>query len=183
MKGLTMKRCPRCEQEKNSEEFNKNKRTKDGLAGWCRECMKSYKRQYRDKRGYNEGTKKYREDPEHRAQEQKRSREHYHNNKQYRENTKARSREMMTKKNNEYRDWLYTLKTACVICGESDPAVIDFHYIDPATKSFTVGHGGNHSISKDKIIDEIGKCICICANDHRRLHLGLVSLPQEHLKD
>ena len=60
-------------------------------------------------------------------------------------------------------------KGACVICGESRPACIDFHHIDPATKSFTIGgHIAGHT--EDEIDAEMAKCVCICSNCHRDFH-------------
>ena len=60
-------------------------------------------------------------------------------------------------------------KGACVICGESRPACIDFHHIDPAEKSFTIGgHIAGHT--EDEIGAEVAKCVCVCANCHRDFH-------------
>ena len=60
-------------------------------------------------------------------------------------------------------------KGACVICGESRPACVDVHHIDPATKSFTIGgHIAGHT--EDEINAEMAKCVCICSNCHRDFH-------------
>lgn len=39
-----MKRCSRCEAEKNLDEFAKSKVSKDGLQAWCKQCAKEYTR-------------------------------------------------------------------------------------------------------------------------------------------
>ncbi|HLR58901.1 MAG TPA: hypothetical protein VK094_00285 [Pseudogracilibacillus sp.] len=42
------KKCSKCEETKNLDEFNKNKNRKDGHESQCRECRKEYKRKYRN---------------------------------------------------------------------------------------------------------------------------------------
>ena len=64
------------------------------------------------------------------------------------------------------------LKTGCVSCGEnSHPALLEFHHSDPKEKDFNVG--AMRKVS-DKLRTEILKCICLCANCHRKVHLGLI---------
>jgi hypothetical protein len=70
----------------------------------------------------------------------------------------------------------------CVICGyDKHPGVLDFHHIDPSTKSFGISSGGL-SRSWVKIEAELKKCILVCANCHREIELGLVNLPISHLQ-
>ena len=57
----------------------------------------------------------------------------------------------------------------CQICGyDKCIAVLDFHHKDPKEKSFALNKMSMHS--KDKIIEELNKCILLCANCHRELH-------------
>lgn len=37
-----MKKCSRCSETKNREDFNRSSRNKDGLHGYCRKCSKSH---------------------------------------------------------------------------------------------------------------------------------------------
>lgn len=56
----------------------------------------------------------------------------------------------------------------CCTCGESDPCCIDFHHVDPAAKRFVL-----HSAIRtgfQRLRSELLKCICLCANCHRKLH-------------
>jgi predicted HNH restriction endonuclease len=46
--------------------------------------------------------------------------------------------------------------------------VLDFHHIDKETKEFTIG--AIKKGSKEKILKEIDKCVCLCANCHREFH-------------
>lgn len=43
-----MKECIKCNTEKDISEFSQNKNNKDGLMGKCIECVKFYKKKYRD---------------------------------------------------------------------------------------------------------------------------------------
>ena len=42
-----MKHCPRCQETKKNEEFNKNKACSDGLQSYCRLCSKNKSAQIR----------------------------------------------------------------------------------------------------------------------------------------
>lgn len=72
------------------------------------------------------------------------------------------------------RTWLTDYKRT-LSCSECDilfilcPEVCDFHHIDPATKETDVGT--LLGSSRDKIMAEISKCVPICANCHRTLHI------------
>lgn len=75
---------------------------------------------------------------------------------------------------NRQTEWLYLIKKPCVVCGESSPICIDFHHIDPKEKDFTIGkfRGRNKKWLKQEIL----KCVCLCANCHRKVHAGLINL-------
>lgn len=101
-------------------------------------------------------------------------RDHYHKNKTY-----YLSRQIRL--NSGYRkarlDFLTSMKKPCAICCESDTACIDFHHIDPSLKRFTISSSVNGLYSKQEVLKEIQKCICLCANCHRKLHAGKLALP------
>jgi hypothetical protein len=46
---------------------------------------------------------------------------------------------------------------------------LDFHHLDPKTKSFGISAGG-FSRSWQSIKDEADKCVLLCANCHREIH-------------
>ena len=66
-------------------------------------------------------------------------------------------------------------KTGCLLCEESDSCCLDFHHLNPSTKikevSLMVREG-----SKKRILNEIEKCVCLCANCHRKVHAGVLKL-------
>ncbi len=53
-------------------------------------------------------------------------------------------------------------------CGETDPICIDFHPLDPKEKEMTI----HTTFCLTRIIAEIKKCVCICANCHSKGHAG-----------
>lgn len=44
---METKICKKCNIEKNIDEFTKNKKSKDGLKYWCKQCVKEYNKQYK----------------------------------------------------------------------------------------------------------------------------------------
>jgi hypothetical protein len=72
------------------------------------------------------------------------------------------------------QEFVNSLKTPCVKCGEPEKACIDFHHLDPSTKDFTIGKATFSN--KERLRKEVEKCVCLCANCHRKVHAGLISL-------
>jgi transposase len=66
---------------------------------------------------------------------------------------------------------------ACALCGYArHPAALQFHHVNPATKSFGLGvRGITRSI--EKLRAEAAKCVPLCANCHAELEVGSVELP------
>lgn len=61
---------------------------------------------------------------------------------------------------------------ACVRCGYNKyPGALDFHHLDPTTKDFSISRVKKTSMNKE-ILDELDKCILVCANCHRETHGG-----------
>lgn len=66
---------------------------------------------------------------------------------------------------------------ACALCGYArHPAGLQFHHLDPATKSFGLGVRGI-TRSLEKLRAEAAKCVLLCANCHAELEVGAVELP------
>ena len=79
----------------------------------------------------------------------------------------------------EVADWFFALKAtyACIRCGENDAACLDFHHRDPEEKSEALGRAvWYNGWSRARILEEIDKCVVLCANCHRKLHAGRFSL-------
>lgn len=67
----------------------------------------------------------------------------------------------------------------CAFCEENDPCCIDFHHFFPEEKEFLVSKmlGGRIS-SWETIKKEINKCVCVCANCHRKIHAGKLEVKE-----
>lgn len=78
------------------------------------------------------------------------------------------------------RDYINNAKTPCLKCGESRPYVIHFHHIRPSEKEFTLGH--NLTYSRERLNNEIKKCICLCANCHTEFHYLYGQSPSDPVK-
>lgn len=148
------KRCNKCGQVLPIEMFYKDRYTKDGHAYTCRECQLEQVKDYRKRN--RDKVKTYQV--------------------AYREKNRKRQE---TERKNKYN----ALKTPCVKCGEDRPWVIQFHHIDPSTKSFNITEGG----SKNRDIEtEVKKCVCLCSNCHDEFHYfyGKVpTFPKESLEE
>lgn len=82
-------------------------------------------------------------------------------------------------KNNrkKYREKLRQLileakSCGCIICGEKEPCCLDFHHL--RDKEFVIAAGTEVSISR--LLEELDKCVVLCANCHRKLHAGLLTI-------
>lgn len=65
----------------------------------------------------------------------------------------------------------------CVLCGfDEHPAALQFHHVDPATKSFSIGEGGL-TRSLARVRAEAQKCVLLCANCHAQVEVGAKSVP------
>lgn len=79
----------------------------------------------------------------------------------------------MKQKYQEKKDAVQNIKSnlKCAKCGYSEYAVaLDFHHLDPSQKDTTVARMVANNYRLDKTLQEIDKCICLCANCHRIFH-------------
>lgn len=104
-------------------------------------------------------------DPDERKRKQREySARYYANNKEL---SIARTASQHKKEKAEWTN--YRASLSCAICGFSHPAVIDFHHVDPATKTASV-HMLVSSRRYAAAREEIKKCVPLCANCHRIHH-------------
>lgn len=72
----------------------------------------------------------------------------------------------------EIRDWFRKYKStlACMDCGISHPAVLQFHHRDSSGKSFNIADVTSRASSVRQIVDEVAKCDVLCVNCHAKRH-------------
>ncbi len=65
----------------------------------------------------------------------------------------------------------------CAVCGyDRHPAALQFHHVDPATKSFNLSlRGETRGIAELRA--EARKCVVLCANCHAEVEAGIRSVP------
>lgn len=68
----------------------------------------------------------------------------------------------------DVREFVESLKTNCIKCGEDRPWVIQFHHINPKDKLFDVTQVGTRS--RAAVWEEASKCVCLCSNCHDEFH-------------
>ena len=100
--------------------------------------------------------------------EKRYKREHYLKNKdKYKERAKV-SNEIYRERNRKFVND-YKLKHGCSICGYNKCAsAIDFHHESDKVES--VARLVNFSCSTKRILEEIDRCIVVCATCHREIH-------------
>lgn len=64
----------------------------------------------------------------------------------------------------------------CAVCRESEVCCLDFHHLGSKDKGVNaLVHAKNWAA----LVLEIQKCICVCANCHRKIHAGVYLLDAE----
>ncbi len=72
------------------------------------------------------------------------------------------------------RDLINAAKSSgCLLCSETTPCALDFHHLHGKDKNISRMKG----LNDNKILEEIAKCVVLCANCHRKVHSGLISIP------
>lgn len=64
----------------------------------------------------------------------------------------------------------------CYLCGYNKcPQALQFHHLDPKTKSFTISQMGN-TWAYNRMLAEAQKCVLLCANCHAEVENGIAQL-------
>jgi transcription elongation factor Elf1 len=143
------KTCSKCGEEKNIAAFAKNKQKGDE-DGYLGICKICHNQYYRD----------------------------YYSNRLNMEKHVKR----VYKNKVSYRKvlQLYKESIGCQICGyKKCHAALEFHHLDRDGKSHNISKLNSRSVSKDRLAEEIKKCILVCSNCHREIESGITFAPDD----
>ena len=75
------------------------------------------------------------------------------------------------------QEYLNILGAKCSNCGYNKCyAALDFHHLDKNKKIFEISTGIKNKFSEKDIINEVKKCIILCSNCHRELHVKFITI-------
>lgn len=69
----------------------------------------------------------------------------------------------------------------CSFCSEAETVCLDFHHVDDTQKDY--GVSAMLTFSRERILEEIAKCVVLCANCHRKVHAGIIKLSTRSSKE
>ena len=68
----------------------------------------------------------------------------------------------------------------CCVCQENESVCLDFHHPDKTQKERNVSYFASVK-NIESIVQEINKCVCVCANCHRKIHANLINVADNNL--
>lgn len=129
------------------------------------------------KKCWNEKNKNRVKTEEEKEKERKTKSEYYYNHKDQilsrtkqwaKDNPEKRRKITKELRCRRYKEFLkYKEGLSCIICGESDPICIDFHHLDESKKEYQIS---DLIMSRNKMVEELKKCVPVCSNCHRKIH-------------
>ena len=170
---IKVKTCSRCGEIKPLDEFYKDKRAKDERQSACKKCICESQKKWR-----MENPERYAEIKDNgREKRNKATREWYKRNRKHcneqsrlwRENNKERNDELRrsTVERNKQKMNELKSKMKCVSCGDERRGCLQFHHVEPSSKSFQVT---TNKMGSPDLANELSKCVCLCANCHALYH-------------
>ena len=139
-----MQICKQCNESKPLERFHKDKARKNGFYPNCKDCEAIRRKiKYESNKEYELGVQKI-----------------------YRDSNKDKIYEKrdLRRDVNQIKIFNYFKDHPCVICGESDPIILDFDHLNNKHKNISdMKYQSWKTIEK-----EIAKCQVLCSNCHRR---------------
>lgn len=155
---MEVKVCTKCHIAKLLSEFHKDARLKSGRVARCKACTCAYKRKYYSSSRGQATVKAY-------IERNKEKRAAY--NKEY-----LRQYRAANFKGQRKLEFCLYKGGRCVECGfeanENTVAAFDFHHVNPSEKEYTPSD--MLMLKKEKVFEELDKCVLLCANCHRILH-------------
>ncbi len=172
---IQTKTCNKCGNTYPITDFYVRKQSKDGRDLVCKYCKRAYAQWFRD--NFPERAKEI--SAKTRAKNRQKIREKQNaayaiakQDPEYMQKRLEAARKnygkVRVKKHKQLLEFMES-KPCCAKCGENRKYLIQFHHIDPKTKSFSVGACAV-SRKKEALDAEIAKCVCLCSNCHDEFH-------------
>jgi len=81
----------------------------------------------------------------------------------------------------EKRKWYFDLMETlgCNTCSETSSTCLEWHHLDPSNKLDNVAYLAHSNCAKQRILNEMEKCIVLCSNCHKKYHAGLIHLKRK----
>ena len=98
----------------------------------------------------------------------KRSRQYYAENREKHKKV-THKRRKARRKDLKQRIHEIKAKCGCATCDEKDTVCLEFHHCS-GKKEFTIASAYSYEWGWSKVLKEIEKCVCLCANCHRKVH-------------
>ncbi len=160
-----MKTCKTCQKDKPLDEFPLQNVKLEIYRANCKICYAAIRKNHREN------------NPAVIEKQREQNLNNYYKNKEtcikriteYNKNNKDKVKVWQTKSRlktqKEWAAWKNTLE--CSKCGEDDGACLDFHHVNQEDKKYVIA---KIKFFKKKLIEELEKCIVLCANCHRKHH-------------
>lgn len=80
------------------------------------------------------------------------------------------------------RDLISIFSNKCCLCGfDKFQEALEFHHVNPQEKKFGITDSNAVTKSLEKQIQEVRKCVLLCANCHRGVHAGYLTIPVDDI--
>ena len=70
------------------------------------------------------------------------------------------------------REFISSLKMKCTQCPEEHISCLEFHHLGDDKKDFNISDAVRRGYSQKRILEEVKKCVILCANCHRKFHFN-----------
>jgi len=104
----------------------------------------------------------------------------YANDPAYKKAFKDRQRRRDNRRKKIITDMLVAFRaTGCIACPEREPCCLVAHHIDSAEKDFHLGTARSNKYGRRRVLRELAKCVCLCANCHSKLHAKVIFIDRK----
>lgn len=100
-------------------------------------------------------------------------------NKRFYLENKEKEKARILNRKKKMAQWLleYKSEKSCQICRENTVICLDFHHRNASEKDRNLSDAVlNRGWGFKRLEEEIAKCVILCSNCHRKVHVGIISI-------